>query len=349
MVRRTALVGGGAAGGGALAWPTATRTQGDTAAGTPAYQRLERSTGAHQLGLSTVAPAQRVTGVRARNKAYTAALSQHIDHSGWPTGKPVKVSVYDDKALVDNGNHRLWAAHMAGRRRVPVEVARVPGKSPRRSRAVSLANRPRANAQWSSSKEFAAMNPRARAAERGRLAAAAPKPGSAGSRFNRYVADSGEKQADKRRAMAKAAWVAVVSKDAPPTLRDKIRSGAGEARAQALYGVSRSTVPKLSSEERSRRALQNTYGLSAPGVHKVPAAAAVVGGVTGGQALGQLAGKAIAAPLRRKGLRGAKIPGHVLGGIGSTIGGAAGARFATAGREKAYSGAERRLRAHAGL
>jgi hypothetical protein len=323
----------GGVGAGALAWPTASRTRGDTSAGSPAYTRLARSAGSNQLGLSTIAPAQRVTGVRARNKAYTAALSQHIDRKGWPSGKPVKVSVYDDKAIVDNGNHRLWAAHMSGRSRVPVQVARVQGESPKRARIVNMVNKPRAAAQWKSSRTYASMTQRERDMRREAQARKAPKPGSYAARFNRHVADSGERQADRRRAIAKGV----------------IREKANDVKAQALYGVDRKTLPKLSADERSRRALQNTYGLSAPGVHKVPAAAGVIGGVAGGQALGQLAGKAIATPLRRKGLRGSKIPGHVLGGIGSTVGGAAGARVATRGREKAYSGAERRLRAHAGL
>lgn len=163
--------------------------------------------------------------------------------------------------------------------------------------------------------------------------------GPAFGAYNRYDAASALRRSDRNIALAKAEG----------SLREKTRRGIANLKSQAIYGVDAKTVPKMNPDERSRRALQNTYGLSAPGVHKVPAAASVISGVAAGQAAGQLAGRALTTPLRRKGVKGAKIPGMALGAIGSTIGGAAGARFATRGREKAYSGAEQRLRARSGL
>jgi hypothetical protein len=133
------------------------------------------------------------------------------------------------------------------------------------------------------------------------------------------------------------------------TKREPLQHKLKNAKSRALYGIDADAASKLNSEERSRLAVKNTYGLSAPGVQKVPATAKVIGGVATGQAAGQLAGRALATPLRRRGVKGSKIPGHLLGGVGSALGAGVGARSATKGKERAYAAAERRLRQTTGL
>lgn len=70
------------------------------------------------------------TGFRFGDRAHVAHIAQNIQRNGYDESKPVGLTLWHDRGVVTDGNHRVHGTATAGHEKIPVQIRRGAGQSP---------------------------------------------------------------------------------------------------------------------------------------------------------------------------------------------------------------------------